>query len=94
MLDDRLDRRRTLIGLSDSGLALYGAIAAILEARAAKLAEILEPGELASLMDMLRRLEERAEELLAEEILDNDRIGIRPSADQKELLRWYKRGGG
>lgn len=93
-LDDRLDRRRTLIGLTDSGLALYGTIAAILEARAARLAAILEPGELASLMDMLRRLEERAEELLAEEILDNERIGIRPSADQKELLRWYRRGGG
>lgn len=91
-LDDALDRRRSLLGLTEKGIELYGTISDILEKRAARLTEILKLNELEGLMSILRRLEERAEELLSEEILENNRTGIVASADQKELLRWYKRG--
>ncbi|MDT9599574.1 MarR family winged helix-turn-helix transcriptional regulator [Sphingosinicella rhizophila] len=89
--DDK-DRRQAQLGLTESGERLYRSVADIMATRAAKLSTILDAGEADMLADMLERLEDRAEELLAEEIDACLRDGAKASADQRELLRWYRKG--
>ncbi|MGH6613700.1 MarR family winged helix-turn-helix transcriptional regulator [Sphingomonas sp.] len=87
-----LDRRLTLLTLNETGQALYREVARILDIRAKKLVDVLDPSEAIAMAGMLERLEDRAEQLLAEAALDLERSGMALSADQRELVRWYKKG--
>lgn len=90
--EDALDRRTAMLSLTASGAELYASLAEILERRMQRLSSCLSPEELRKLKSMLERLEDRAEEVLAEEVSECFRAGLPLSADQKELLRWYRRG--
>jgi DNA-binding MarR family transcriptional regulator len=92
ILRDELDQRTSLLSLTDQGHELYSALAEMLDRRSRRLSKCLSPGELGQLENMLERLEDCAEEILADEILECAEEGIPLLADQRELLRWYRRG--
>ncbi len=90
--EDPLDRRTSRLSLTARGAALYASLADILEQRDRRLSRCLSPGERDQLENMLARLEDCAEEILAGEVLECAQDGATVPADQKELLRWYRRG--
>lgn len=85
------DARDMLLSLSPKGRSLYTSISKLLERRAALVAAVLSAQEQAKLLDMLGRLEDSAETVLAEEALLQERQGAKMSLEQKELLRWSRR---
>jgi DNA-binding MarR family transcriptional regulator len=87
-----LDARDMLLALTRKGSALYAAMSGLLERRAALVAAVLSAQEQALLLDMLGRLEDSAEKVLTEEALSCMERGGTLSVEQKELLRWFKRG--
>lgn len=89
---DAIDQRRFLLTLTGEGEELYAEIAKALRARAAKLTAVLTSDEEATLISLLTRLEDSAEEVLGLEVAERLLAGEAASADQRELLRWYRRG--
>ncbi len=86
------DSRNQFLELTSRGETLYRRLADLLQTRAERIAEALTRAERSALFDMLSRLEDRAEEVLAEEARACSDAGRALTMDQKELLRWYKRG--
>ncbi|PSJ63652.1 winged helix DNA-binding protein [Pseudaminobacter soli (ex Li et al. 2025)] len=91
---DPTDQRSSLVELTDSGRELYEQVAGVLGQRATEIEEVLDPGEREMLFDFLARLEDKAEEVLARHALERRRKGQSLSADQREMLRWYRRTSG
>lgn len=89
---DPEDSRNQLLELTSRGEALYRRLAVLLQTRAERIAEALTKAERDALFDMLSRLEDRAEEVLAEEARACASDGRSLTLDQKELLRWHRRG--
>jgi DNA-binding MarR family transcriptional regulator len=91
LADDLTDRRSQLVSLTETGMELYSALVTVLERRSQRLAECLSEAEQVAIGELLSRLEMRAEEVLAEEVLEQPGAPDDLLADQKELLRWYRR---
>lgn len=87
-----LDARVALLELTAKGRTLYEALVKLLDRRAKLVSAVLSAPEHALLLDMLGRLEDRAESVLAEEALGCRKRGGSLTIEQKELLRWFKRG--
>ncbi|WP_417451344.1 MarR family winged helix-turn-helix transcriptional regulator [Kordiimonas sp.] len=78
--------------LTAEGEVVYGKIVSVIENRANLLDDVLSQDEKALLCDMLARIESKAEQLMAQYALDQQRQGVELPADQKELIRWYRKG--
>jgi len=91
--EDITDRRAQLVSLTETGMELYAALVAVLQRRSERLAQCLSDAEQHQIGELLSRLEMRAEEVLAEEVLEQPGAPDDLLADQKELLRWYRRSG-
>lgn len=91
---DPADQRSALASLTDSGRELYERVADVLGQRATEIEQVLDESEREMLFDFLARLEDKAEEVLARHALERRRAGETLSADQREMLRWYRRTTG
>lgn len=77
--------------LSTAGVELYQQLTHALEPRAQALESVLSEEERACFYRCLTKIEAKAEQLLAHQALSFVNQGLEIPADQKELLRWYKK---
>ncbi len=77
--------------LNDKGRELYQRVTAAMDKRSKQLESVLSADELAQFYRMLTKVENKAEQLLAEQALDLIDSGLEAPADQRELIRWYKK---
>jgi len=79
------------LSLTAHGLSLYKQLTDELTPRAQALESVLDDAELQSFYQILAKIETKAEQLLAQQALSFVNQGLEIPADQKELLRWYKK---
>jgi DNA-binding MarR family transcriptional regulator len=77
--------------LNEQGTQLYHKVINSMEIRATELESALDENEQVQFYQMLEKIENKAEQLLAEQALDKISDGENAPADQKELIRWYKK---
>ncbi|GHE78056.1 hypothetical protein GCM10011501_02220 [Thalassotalea profundi] len=77
--------------LNNNGKVLYQKLALAMDERAKQLASVLSTEETEQFYSMLEKIENKAEQLLAEQANKRIKQGVEPPADQKELIRWYKK---
>ena len=80
--------------LNEQGQALYKKLTQALEQRSQELENVLTDKEQQQFYTMLEKIENKAEKILAEQALDLIKQGNEPPADQKELIRWYRKSNG
>ncbi|MEH6445164.1 MAG: MarR family winged helix-turn-helix transcriptional regulator [Oceanospirillaceae bacterium] len=78
--------------LSERGKALYESLVPALEERSEVLESVLTKQERILFYSMLEKVENKAEQILAEQALAIIKEGGEPPADQKEIIRWYRKG--
>ena len=78
--------------LNARGQLLYRKIITALEQRSAELEEVLDVQETQMLYKLLDKIENKTEQILAEQALELIEQGNEPPADQKEIIRWYRKG--
>ncbi|MFT5705810.1 MAG: DNA-binding MarR family transcriptional regulator [Oceanospirillaceae bacterium] len=78
--------------LSKQGKALYESLVPALEERSQVLENVLTKQERILFYSMLEKVENKAEQILAEQALAIIKQGGEPPADQKEIIRWYRKG--
>ncbi len=78
--------------LNARGQLLYREIINALEQRCAELEEVLDDHEVQLFYKLLDKIENRTEQILAEQALELIEQGHEPPADQREIIRWYRRG--
>ncbi|NQY35587.1 MAG: MarR family transcriptional regulator [Alteromonadaceae bacterium] len=78
--------------LNKQGQALYKKLTQALDLRSQELENVLTAEEQQKFYSMLEKIEDKAEQFLAEQALELIKQGNEPPADQKELIRWYKKG--
>ena len=88
---DPASRNIKYLSLSDTGVELYQKLTEALEPRAQALESVLSDDERASFFECLTKIEAKAEQLLSQQALSFVNQGLEIPADQKELLRWYKK---
>jgi len=84
-------RAKNLV-LTEQGEVVYRRVTDAIDSRARLLDDVLSGDEKAQLCDMLARIESKAEQLMAQYALDQQEQGVELPADQKELIRWYRKG--
>ena len=77
--------------LNEQGKALYQRVTIAMDERSKQLESVLSNDELSQFYQMLEKVENKAEQLLAEQALELMDAGLDAPADQKELIRWYKK---
>ena len=77
--------------LNEKGTQLYHKVINSMEIRATELESALDENEQVQFFQMLEKIENKAEQILAEQALDKISDGENAPADQKELIRWYKK---
>lgn len=80
--------------LNEQGLTLYKKVTQALNERSKQLESVLSHDEMYAFYDMLERIENKAEQLLAEQAIDLIASGKEAPADQKEIIRWHKKSKG
>jgi len=88
---DPLNRNIKNLVLNNQGKSLYKKLSHAIEFRSNELESVLSPNELANFFTMLEKIEDKSEEILAKQALSLIDEGKEPAADQKELIRWYRR---
>ena len=78
--------------LNEQGQALYKKLTQALDLRSQELENVLTNEEKQQFYNMLEKIEDKAEQMLAEQALDLIKQGNEPPADLKALIRWYKKG--
>jgi DNA-binding MarR family transcriptional regulator len=94
LLDIRRDEKSKnikILALNEQGKALYHKLTRAMEIRSAELESVLTPDETTAFYHMLSKIEEKTEHLLAKQALAKIAEGAEAPADQKELVRWYKK---
>lgn len=77
--------------LNNKGKAIYHQVVSAMDARSKQLESVLSEDELRLLYSMLEKVENKAEQLLAQQATELILEGFDAPADQKELIRWYKK---
>ncbi|OKY27923.1 MarR family winged helix-turn-helix transcriptional regulator [Thalassotalea sp. PP2-459] len=77
--------------LNERGLTIYKHVTAAMDERSKQLESVLTEEEKASFYQMLAKIEDKAEQLLAEQAKELIAQGEDAPADQKELIRWRKK---
>jgi len=94
LLDIRRDEKSKnikILALNEQGKTLYRKLTSAMEIRATELESVLTPEETTSFYNMLSKIEEKTEQLLAKQTLAKISKGEEAPADQKELVRWYNK---
>ncbi len=89
---DPISKNIKNLSLNEQGKILYQQLTEALEARSEQLESVLSDGEEEQLYHLLDKIEAKAEQLLAQQALELIEQGNEPPADQKELIRWYRKG--
>ncbi|WP_426360095.1 MarR family winged helix-turn-helix transcriptional regulator [Pseudocolwellia sp. HL-MZ19] len=89
---DKFGKNIKNLSLNEAGINLYHELTAALEPRSEELESVLTEKERVLFYNMLEKIEIKAESLLAEQAIEMIKQGQEPPADQKELIRWYKKG--
>jgi DNA-binding MarR family transcriptional regulator len=95
LLDIRRDKKSNnikILALNEQGKLLYQKLTSAMELRSAELESVLSKEEVTAFYSTLSKIEEKTEQLLAKQALAKVAKGEDAPADQKELIRWYKRG--
>lgn len=77
--------------LNEQGKTIYHRVVAAMEERSKQLESVLSEEELSQFYTMLEKVENKAEQLLAKQATSLINEGLDAPADQKELIRWYKK---
>ena len=77
--------------LNEQGKCLYHRMVEAMNERAKQLESVLTNEEKAHFYQMLEKVENKAEQLLADQAVSFMKEGLDVPADQKELIRWYKK---
>lgn len=77
--------------LNEKGKLLYKQLTTLLQQRSQSLESALSTEELASFYTMLEKIEKKSEQLLAQQAMDKIALGHEAPADQKELIRWFRK---
>ena len=77
--------------LNAQGKVLYQRLVTAMDERSKQLESALSAEELGLFYQMLEKIEHKSEQLLAEQARDLISSGLDAPADQKELIRWYKK---
>lgn len=88
---DPKSRNIKYLCLTDSGTDLYSKLVDELDPRAKILESVLTDDEKENFYRCLAKVEAKAEEILAQQALTFVNQGLEVPADQKEILRWYKK---
>jgi len=88
--DDKKKNVKNLI-LNEAGIDVYQRIVLAMDERSKQLESILSPDELSSFYQTLEKIEDKTEQILAEQALALISEGNDAPADQKELIRWHKK---
>ncbi len=91
---DEHSRNIKYLVLNEQGAKLYHQITEAMDKRANELESVLNNDECDLFYRMLEKIEVKAEQLLAEQAISKVTDGQDPPADQKELIRWYKKSSG
>ena len=89
MLDS--NRKVKYLVLTDKGEEVYQRLCQVIEKRTQMLESGLTGDEKQQLMDLLAKLEDKAEEMLVSHAKQKQAKGEELPADQKELIRWRKK---
>ena len=89
---DPLSRNIKNLSLNEQGKVLYQQLTEALAVRSAELENVLSDEEEQQLYQILEKVESKTEQLLAQQALELIEQGHEPPADQKELIRWYRKG--
>ena len=79
------------LSLNKSGKKFYQRLCQVIKQRTAQLESVLSETEQTELMRLLAKLEDKAEQILAQHASDKLQQGESLPADQKEIIRWFKR---
>lgn len=90
-LQSNENKKSKYLVLTEKGLEIYQHLSSIITARTEVLESIFSENEKNQLMDMLARLEDKTEETLASMALEKQTYDEPISADQKEVIRWWKK---
>jgi DNA-binding MarR family transcriptional regulator len=85
------NKKIKLLSLTTSGKKIYKDLCGSINLRTEQLESVLVDGEKQELMRLLAKLEDKAEQILAEHASDKLQQGDAIPADQKEIIRWYKK---
>lgn len=77
--------------LNEYGIKLYQQVTEAMSIRATELESVLDDNEQALFFQMLEKIENKAEQILAEQAISKISGGEEAPADQKELIRWYNK---
>ena len=88
---DSVSKNIKYLTLTALGVDLYKQLINALEPRAQALESVLNDDEKQVFYQCLTKIEAKAEQLLAQQALSFVNQGLEIPADQKELLRWYKK---
>ncbi len=94
LIEARADRHKKNVKnlvLNARGKELYQSIISALDERSKQLESVLTEDELSLFYSMLEKVENKAEQLLAEQARELISSGLDAPADQKELIRWHKK---
>lgn len=91
LVPDPADRRSPYIELTGKGETLYNNIAESMTSRAEEIEQDLSAEERQLLIRLMKRVEDRAEEVLAGHAIDALQREGKIPADQRELIRWFKK---
>lgn len=89
---DPLNKNIKNLVLNEQGKLLYIKLSEALQPRSEELESVLSPKEIKQFYLMLEKIEKKTETLLAEQAIEMIKAGQEAPADQKELIRWYKKG--
>ncbi|MFC4347471.1 MarR family winged helix-turn-helix transcriptional regulator [Kordiimonas lipolytica] len=89
---DATNKRTKNFVLTEKGIAVYRAIADAIDMRSRAIDAAITASEKEALFDMLARIENQTEQLLAGQAIKRLEKGEDIPAEQRELIRWYKKG--
>ena len=90
-LKDPTNRRNKKLVLTNEGQTLYDKLSVLMDDRSKVIEKALTAQEKETLFSLLDRIESETEKHLAEFALSEQASGEDIPADQKELIRWYRK---
>ncbi|SFB83286.1 MarR family winged helix-turn-helix transcriptional regulator [Pseudoalteromonas denitrificans] len=88
---DEIKKNVKNLYLNDAGKLLYQKLIFAMDERAKELESILSNEEKALFFNMLERIENKTEAILATQASELIKQGLDAPTDQKELIRWHKK---
>jgi len=81
-----------ILALNEQGKVLYKKLISAMELRSEELESVLTEEESTVFYNVLGKVEDKIEQLLAKQAMSKIAQGEDAPGDQKELIRWYKKG--